>query len=79
MERKWEVLPDARDREIQRLHERVNGAADGLRERDAENKQLRELLTAYTERYRCRCRHHWCKRCELDRKAAELLAATEGK
>lgn len=35
-----------------------------------ENKVLREVLAAYAERYKCKYRHHWCKRCELDRRAA---------
>jgi len=77
--------PDAAG-EIERLRREIESAnADGEayaeiagQEQD-EIERLRELLTAYTERYRCRCRHHWCKRCELDRKAAQLLPATEGK
>lgn len=38
-----------------------------------ENQLLRETLTAYYERYRCRCRHYHCKRCAMDRKAVEVL------
>ena len=34
----------------------------------------RDLLAAYAERYRCKCRHNRCKRCEMDRRAAEILA-----
>ena len=38
---------------------------------------LRELLAAYTKRYKCQCGCHWCKRCEMDRKAAEILGGDE--
>lgn len=38
-----------------------------------EIEQLRALLAAFNERYRCECKHTRCKRCELNRKADELL------
>ena len=38
---------------------------------------LRELLAAYAKRYKCLCGHHWCKRCEMDRKAAEILGGDQ--
>ena len=37
------------------------------------NETLRNLLAAYAKRYKCQCGHHWCKRCEMDRQAAEIL------
>ena len=40
---------------------------------EREGLLLRELLAAFNERYRCECKHNRCKRCELNRKADEIL------
>lgn len=35
--------------------------------------QLANCLAWYIERYRCKCGHHWCTRCKMDREATKLL------
>ena len=48
-------------------------AETAVRERDAEIERIKAVLEAFARRYECVCKHNRCKRCELTRRAKEVL------